>query len=105
MDTFETIAQRRAVKQFDPNHKLAQVEIDQLLSLAILSPAAFNIQNWRFVLVKNPELRKEICLVGWNQAQVTDVSLLVVLCADLNSWEKQPQRYWRNASFDYISKS
>jgi nitroreductase len=105
VDTFETITQRRAVKQFDPNHKLAQVEIDQLLSLAILSPTAFNIQNWRFVLVKNPELRKEIRLVGWNQAQATDASLPVVLCADLNSWEKQPQRYWRNASFDYISES
>ena len=98
MDTFEAINQRRAVKQFDPNHQMSKAEIDQLFSLAILSPTAFNIQNWRFVLVQNPELRSSIRAVSWNQAQVTDASLLVILCADLKSWEKEPGRYWRNAS-------
>jgi nitroreductase len=98
MDTFEAITQRRAVKQFDPNHQMSKAEIDQLFSLAILSPTAFNIQNWRFVLVQNPELRSSIRAVSWNQAQVTDASLLVILCADLKSWEKEPGRYWRNAS-------
>ncbi|MEI6066850.1 MAG: nitroreductase family protein [Methylococcaceae bacterium] len=98
MNTFEAITQRRAVKQFDPNHQMSQAEIDQLFSLAILSPTAFNIQNWRFVLVQNPELRSSIRAVSWNQAQVTDASLLVILCADLKSWEKEPGRYWRNAS-------
>jgi nitroreductase len=98
MDTTEAITQRRAVKQFDPGHQMTKDEIEQLFSLAILSPTAFNIQNWRFVLVQNPDLRNAIRSVSWNQAQVTDASLLVVLCADLKSWEKQPQRYWRNAS-------
>ena len=98
MDTFEAITQRRAVKHFDPNHQMSQAEIDQLFSLAILSPTAFNIQNWRFVLVQNPELRSSIRSVSWNQAQVTDASLLVILCSDIKSWEKEPGRYWRNAS-------
>ena len=92
MDTIEAITQRRAVKQFAPGHQMTKDE------LAILSPTAFNIQNWRFVLVQNPDLRNAIRSVSWNQAQVTAASLLVVLCADLKSWEKQPQRYWRNAS-------
>jgi nitroreductase len=35
--------------------------------------------------------------VAWDQAQVTDASLFIVLCADLRSWEKQPVRYWVNA--------
>jgi nitroreductase len=98
MDTFEAITQRRAVKHFDPNHHMSNAEIDQLFSLAILSPTAFNIQNWRFVVVQNPELRSSIRSVSWNQAQVTDASLLIILCADIKSWEKEPGRYWRNAS-------
>lgn len=97
MDVFEAIKTRRAVKHYDPNHRLTAEEINTLLSLAILSPTAFNIQNWRFVLVKDPELRQEIRKVAWDQAQVTDAALLIVLCADLKSWEKEPQRYWRNA--------
>ena len=98
MDTQLAIESRRSVKQFDPEHRLTEQEIESLLSLAILSPTAFNIQHWRFVLVRDPDLRKQIRQVAWDQAQVTDASLLVVLCADLKAWEKQPERYWHNAS-------
>jgi nitroreductase len=76
---------------------MSEEEIDRLLSLAMLAPTAFNIQNWRFVLVRDPELRQKIRTVAWDQAQVTDASLLVILCADLKAWEKEPARYWRNA--------
>jgi nitroreductase len=93
----EAIEARRAVKAFDPHHRMTPAEVDRLLALAMRSPTAFNIQNWRFVLVHDTALRKQIRAAAWNQAQVTDASLLLVLCADLKSWEKQPARYWRNA--------
>ncbi|MDY6991966.1 MAG: nitroreductase family protein [Pseudomonadota bacterium] len=96
MDTLTAIQERRAVKHYDPNHQLSDEEINQLLSLALLSPTAFNIQNWRFVLLRDPELREKIRALAWDQAQVTDASLLIILCADLKSWEKDTHRYWRN---------
>jgi nitroreductase len=93
----DAIRARRSVKQYDSNHKMTDEEVNKLLSLAVLSPTAFNIQNWRFVVVTDPELRKQIREVSWDQSQVTDTSLFIVLCADLESWEKQPDRYWINA--------
>jgi nitroreductase len=97
MDTQLAIQARRSVKQFDPNYSLSEQDIQSLLSLTVLSPTAFNIQHWRFVLVRDTALRQQIRQVAWDQAQVTDASLLVVLCADLKAWEKQPERYWQNA--------
>lgn len=97
MNVIQTIEARRSVKAYDPRHHMLQTEIDQLMSLAMLSPTAFNIQNWRFVAVTDPKLRKQIRAASWDQAQVTDASLLVILTADLKAWEKEPQRYWRNA--------
>ena len=97
MDTFDAIEQRRSIKHFDKNHKLSESEIEKLLSLAILSPTSYNIQNWRFVLVKDSETRKKIRSAAWDQAQVTDSSLLLVICADLKAWKKQPERYWKTA--------
>ena len=94
----DAIRNRRAVKHFDPNHKISKKEREKLLSLALLSPTAFNIQNWRFVVVEDPEQRGRIREVSWGQAQVTDASLLVILCADLKAWEKEPLRYWHSAS-------
>lgn len=100
MDIVTAIKARRAVKQFDPSHRLTESEVDTLLSLAMLSPTAFNIQHWRFVLVQDPPLRDAIRAASWMQSQITDASLLIVMCADLKAWEKQPERYWRNAPAD-----
>jgi len=92
----EAIQTRRAVKAFDPDHKMTEQETERLLSLAVLAPTAFNIQNWRFLLLRDPALRKRVRALAWDQAQVTDASLLIVMCADLKAWEKEPSRYWRN---------
>jgi len=59
---------------------------------AILSPTAFNIQNWRFVRVTDPEQCKAIRAVAWDQAHVTDASELLVLCFDNKAWERDPQQ-------------
>lgn len=93
----QAIVSRRSIKHFDPAHKLSEQEIAKLMSLAMLSPTAFNVQHWRFVLVTDPVLRQQIRTVSWNQAQVEEASLLIVLTADLQAWAKQPQRYWANA--------
>ncbi|MBE0470323.1 MAG: nitroreductase family protein [Methyloprofundus sp.] len=97
MHTLEAIHARRSVKYYDASHQMTEAEINELFSLAMLSPTAFNIQNWRFVSVTEPELRTQIRSAAWDQAQVTDASLFIVICADLKAWEKQPIRYWQNA--------
>lgn len=97
MNTLEAIQSRRAIKHYDPAHRMSEVEIRQLLEAAMQAPTAFNIQNWRFVTVIDPEVRKQIRAVAWDQAQVTDASLLIVLCADKDAWKKEAARYWKNA--------
>jgi nitroreductase len=97
MNTFDAIKERRSVKHYDTNHKLTDEEVNHLLSLAVLSPTSFNIQNWRFVLVKDSKVRKQIRAAAWDQAQVTDASLFLVICADLKSWKENPEQYWKNA--------
>jgi nitroreductase len=97
MNVSTAIETRRSIKHYDPSHRMTETEVERLMSLALLSPTAFNIQNWRFVLVQDPELRKQVRAASWDQAQVTDASLLVVLVADLNSWDRDAARYWKNA--------
>jgi nitroreductase len=97
MNVTEAIIERRSIKSFDPTHRMTEQEIAKLMSLAMLSPTAFNIQHWRFVLVTDPVLRQQIRAVSWNQAQVEEASLLIILTADLKAWEKNPARYWANA--------
>ena len=97
MNIKEAITSRRSVKHFDPEHVMSEAEITELMQHAILSPTAFNIQHWRFVQVQDKHKRQQIQDASWGQSQVTEASLLLVLCADLNAWEKQPERYWCEA--------
>ena len=97
MDTFDAIKERRAVKHYDPNHRLTDDEVSQMLSLAVLSPTSFNMQNWRFVVIKDSEIRKQIRAAAWDQAQITDASVLIVICADLKAWKDNPGQYWKDA--------
>ena len=93
MNIFEAIYGRRAVKHFDRTHRLSGGEELKLLEATIQAPTAFNIQHWRFVILRNPELRARIrAELGNGQSQITDASLLVLFTADVKAWQKNPVR-------------
>lgn len=96
MDTLNAIRERRSVKHFDPEHKMTEAEINGLLELALLSPTSFNMQNWRFVAVTDQATQDALCAASWNQAQVREASLTLIICADLQA-HVDPGRYWVNA--------
>lgn len=97
MNTLDSIYQRRAVKYFDPEHVVPKETLSKLLDAVRQCPTSFNIQNWRLVLVEDKNLRSEIRKAAWDQAQITDASLLFIICADVKAWNKSPERYWSNA--------
>ena len=96
METITAIKERRSVKHYDNAHEMSEPEIDALLKLALLSPTSFNMQNWRFVVMTDPEKRAAIQAAAWNQAQVTEASITILLCANLNAHE-DAGRYWVHA--------
>ena len=100
LDVASAILARRATKVFDAGHRMPEEDLETILGLARRMPTAFNIQNWRFVAVQDEALRREIRKVAWDQPQVTDASVLLILCADIKAWEKSPGRYWENAQPD-----
>jgi nitroreductase len=93
----DAIESRRSIKHYDTSHIMPEADIAELLRLARLSPSSFNMQNYRFLLVRDPALRQEIRAVAWDQSQITDASLLVVMCADLQAHSQNPSRYWSHA--------
>lgn len=98
MNTIEAIYKRRSVKQYDPNHTLSAEEEQKLFEAMIQAPTSFNIQHWRFVILRDPKLRATIRQdYGNDQSQMTDASLLILFTADMKAWKKNPERYWANA--------
>ncbi|MFI4874954.1 MAG: nitroreductase family protein [Blastopirellula sp. JB062] len=97
MDTFDAIYQRRSIKHYDPTHEMPEEEIAKLMDATLQSPTSFNMQNWRFVVVRDKEVRKRLRAAAYGQAQVEEASIVIVLCAHLGAHALKPERYWRAA--------
>lgn len=96
MNTLDAIRTRRAVKSFDPDYVIPEAQEKELMDLIRQTPSSFNLQNWRFVKLVDKELRQKVRDVAWGQAQITDASLVYVICGDLRAWDKDPARYMVN---------
>ena len=97
MNVTEAIESRRSVKHYDPEHVMPEEDLAELIRLVKLAPSSFNMQNYRLLVIRDPELRKEIRAAAWDQAQVTDASVLFIICADLDSHNEDPAVYWSHA--------
>ena len=87
------LAARRSVKMYDENHGISDAELKTLFENVILSPSSFNLQHWRFVVVRSAEQKAALRKVAYNQEQVTSASVTVVVCGKLTGYEDAPRIY------------
>ena len=97
MKVSEALNTRRAIKNYDTEFKMSDADFATVMDAVLKSPSSFNIQNWRFVDVQDTNLRQQIREAAWDQAQVTEASKLILLCADVKAWEKDTAQYWAGA--------
>lgn len=79
-NTLQSLNWRYAVKQFDPQKKLAPEEVQLVAESLRLSASSFGLQLWKFLIISNPEIRSRLKEASWGQSQVTDASHMVVFC-------------------------
>jgi nitroreductase len=59
LDVFEAIHTARALRRFKPD-PVPEAMITRILDAAIRAPSAGNAQNWAFVVVRDPEQRRQL---------------------------------------------
>lgn len=84
---------RYATKKFDPQKKVSDKEINDLLECLRLSPSSYGLQPWKFLVISNPDLRAELQKHAYNQPQIVDASHLIVLCAKTTIDKKYVEMY------------
>ena len=78
---------RYATKKFDPSKKIPEEIWKVLEQSLVLAPSSFGLQPWKFIVVRNPQIRQQLLEHSWGQTQVVEASHLVVLAIkkDLNT--------------------
>ncbi len=78
MDVREAAERRRAVNFFDPTVPLSDDDLRAIYEVSCLAPSSFNLQPWRVVVVRSPEVRAQLQALAFNQPKVTEASAILV---------------------------
>jgi len=81
MELLDKLQWRYATKKMDPSRAVPREKVDRIIEAARLAPTSSGLQPYEILLVTNPEIRKEITAVAWNQQQVVDGSHVLVFAA------------------------
>lgn len=80
----EAIAERRATPSFDSS-AIPDDALSAILRAGIESPSGYNLQPWRFVVVRSAEQKRRLREAAMGQPKVEEASAVIVCCGDLNA--------------------
>lgn len=72
---------RYATKKFEAAKTIPADVWSKLEQAVVLAPSSYGLQPWKFIVVTNPEVRKQLHAASYNQPQILDASHLVVFAA------------------------
>ncbi|MBS7625086.1 MAG: nitroreductase family protein [Candidatus Bathyarchaeia archaeon] len=81
MDIFEVFKLRRSIRAFT-REEVTDEEIEKILEAARWAPSAGNIQPWEFIIVRRPDIKREIARAALNQTFIEEAPVVIVVCAD-----------------------
>ncbi len=81
----QAIEERRATPGFLPD-SVPDADLKKILKAGLAAPSAYNLQPWRFVVVREPEQRARLRAAAMKQAKVEEAPVVIVACADLDGW-------------------
>ncbi|MBI2678923.1 MAG: nitroreductase family protein [Candidatus Koribacter versatilis] len=84
----EVVRERRATPHFDPSAPVHEGDLAKILSAGLHAPSGYNLQPWRFVVVRDPEQRKKLRAAAMNQPKVEEAPVVIVACGDKEGWKK-----------------
>ncbi len=94
----EQLNWRYATKKFDPSKKIPEAVWKVLEQSLVLAPSSFGLQPWKFIVVRNPQIREQLLEHSWGQKQVVEASHLVVFAIKKDLNESDVDRYVQRMS-------
>lgn len=81
----QAIDERRATPSFD-SRPIPDADLKKILRAGLEAPSGYNLQPWRFIVVRSPGQRRRLRAACFNQAKVEEASAVIVACGDADGW-------------------
>jgi nitroreductase len=83
----EVIRERRSTPHFEST-PIPEADLKKILNAAREAPSGYNLQPWRFVVVRDADMRKKLREAAMGQPRVEEAPVVVVACGDPQGWKK-----------------
>jgi nitroreductase len=83
----ELVRARRATDSFSPE-AIPDGDLEEILRAGLEAPSSYNLQPWRFVVVRDVSQRKKLRVAAMNQKKVEEAPVVVVACGDTLGWRE-----------------
>ncbi|WP_342577332.1 nitroreductase family protein [Psychrobacillus sp. FSL K6-2843] len=90
------IHERKSVRKYKENVVIPHEEIQTLLQKAITAPSSSNMQPWRFIVIEDQQVKKELRVIANNQEQVETSSAIIAVLGDLEMYKNAEKIYDAN---------
>ena len=77
----DAIEQRRAARSFRPD-PIPQEILAEIFRLGVRSPSGYNLQPWRFIVVREQANKEKLRACAFDQRQVTEAPVVLICCGD-----------------------
>jgi len=82
----QAIKERRATPGFEdvPIHN---ADLEKIIRAGLEAPSGYNLQPWRFVVVREAEQKKKLRAAAFGQPKLEQASAVIVACGDPLGWK------------------
>ena len=94
MNIIDSLKWRYAVKKFDTNKELSEIQIETLKEAFNLTATSYGLQPLKLVIIKNKKIQEKLVPFSWNQQQILQASHLLVICVKDNYTTKEVENYF-----------
>ena len=94
MNIIDSLKWRYAVKKFDTNKDLSEIQIETLKEAFNLTATSYGLQPLKLVIIKNKKIQEKLLPFSWNQQQILQASHLLVICIKDNYTTKEVENYF-----------
>jgi nitroreductase len=79
MDLYQAIRERRSIRHYE-DRPIEEDKLLRVLEAARIAPSARNVQEWRYIVVRDAETRKRLCEAAKGQASVAEAPVVIAAC-------------------------
>ena len=76
---------RRSIRHYKDTH-VEEEKLDKMLEAGRLAPSAGNLQEWKFVVVRDKGTREKLAIAANNQKFIEDAPVTIVACATITDY-------------------